>query len=451
MGTFAEYIGAMDVPEDRRAEYARQMLRLLHAGGMMSVDEVGLFGHRIRLLYPPEPDEVGRAWGCYNYFENDFWESWGLNADKGTFSSNKLGGGAFRTAVLAGYVLTALSCRSYGIVTVDGSYVRERRFIGWTNGVLGTQYTNQRATQLWEIEKLLHKDGCEEYNKDLTGLIHDVPTACANLEQVESYIAARFFEEFYEDMSAEAEDAAVYRKEDAIGVRNCFAHLKKTLSALHERGGTLEGAKKYLVMPMTERSVVIDEQGGNNLAVSYSLVSPALAVAMTAREFGVDFWGLWDELGASIPSVERFPPPQPSPPVEPISTQELFGVSSDDMAYYWQPDSKVQFSDEMTAWMQSLRAELDGITDTIPLERFLQAMADAIAGAGNYAFRDMFYGFITFYYVEFCFNNRQSELHSFGLLPWGCGSLCYLSICRRSFLSAICVFSKYYLNGCDRQ
>lgn len=451
MGTFAEYIGAMDVPEDRRAEYARQMLRLLHAGGMMSVDEVGLFGHRIRLLYPPEPDEVGRAWGCYNYFENDFWESWGLNADKGTFSSNKLGGGAFRTAVLAGYVLTALSCRSYGIVTVDGSYVRERRFIGWTNGVLGTQYTNQRATQLWEIEKLLHKDGCEEYNKDLTGLIHDVPTACANLEQVESYVAARFFEEFYEDMSAEAEDAAVYRKEDAIGVRNCFAHLKKTLSALHERGGTLEGAKKYLVMPMTERSVVIDEQGGNNLAVSYSLVSPALAVAMTAREFGVDFWGLWDELGASIPSVERFPPPQPSPPVEPISTQELFGVSSDDMAYYWQPDGKVQFSNEMTAWMQALRAELDGITDTIPLERFLQAMADAIAGAGNYAFRDMFYGFITFYYVEFCFNNRQSELHSFGLLPWGCGSLCYLSICRRSFLSAICVFSKYYLNGCDRQ
>lgn len=394
MGTFAEYIGTMDIPENWRAEYARRMLRLLHAGGMMSVDEVGLFGHRIRLLYPPELDEAGRAWGCYNYFENDFWESWGLNADKGTFSSNKLGGGAFCTAILAGYVLTALHSRSYGIVTVDGSYVCERRFIGWTNGVLGTQYTNQRATQLWEIEKLLHKDGCEEYNKDLTGLIHDVPTACANLEQVESYIAARFFEEFYEDMSAEAEDAAVYRKEDAIGVRNCFAHLKKTLSALHKRGGTLEEAKKYLVMPMTERSVVIDEQGGNNLAVSYSLVSPALAVAMTAREFGVDFWGLWDELGASIPSVEHFPPPQPSPPVEPISTQELFGVSSDDMAYYWQPDGKVQFSDEMTAWMQSLRAELDGITDTIPPERFLQAMADAIAGAGNCAFRDMFYGFI---------------------------------------------------------
>ena len=394
MGTFAEYIGTMDVPENQRAEYAQQMLELLHAGGMMSVDEVGLFGHRIRLLYPPEFDEAGRAWGCYDYFENDFWESWGLNANTGTFSSNKIGGGAFRAAVLAGYVLTALSCQSYGIVTVDGSYVREHRFIGWINGVLGTQYTDWRSTQLWEIEKLLHKDGCEEYNKDLTGLIHDVPTACADLEQVESYIAARFFEEFYADMSAEEEDVEIYHKEDAIGVRNCFVHLKKTLSALHENGGTLEEAKKYLLMPMDERSAVIDEQGGNTLAFSYCFVSPALAVAMTAREFGVDFWVLWDELGADIPSVERFPAPQPCPPVEPVSTQELFGVATDDMAYYWRSDGKVQFSDEMAAWMQSLRAELDGITNTILPEKFLQAMVDAIAGAGNYAFRDMFYEFI---------------------------------------------------------
>ena len=394
MGTFAEYIGTMDIPENQRAQYARQMLRLLHAGGMMSVDEVGLFGHRIRLLYPPELDETGRAWGCYNYFEDEFWESWGLNVDTGTFSSNKIGGGAFRAAVLAGYVLTALYSRSYGIVTVDGSYVREHRFIGWINGVLGTQYTDWRSTQLWEIEKLLHKDGCDEYNKDLTGLIHDVPTGCADLEQIESYLAARYFEEFDAGMSAEAEDVEIYHKEDAIGVRNCFTHLKRTLSALHENGGTLEEAKKYLLMPMDERSAVIDEQGGNTLAFSYCFVSPALAVAMTAREFGVDFWALWDELGADIPSVERFPAPQPCPPVEPVSTQELFGVASDDMAYYWQPDGKVQFSDEMTAWMQSLRAELDGITDTILPEKFLQAMADAIAGAGNYAFRDMFYEFI---------------------------------------------------------
>lgn len=59
MGTFMDYTGMTDVPENQCAKYARQMLGLLHAGGMMSVDEVGLFGRRIRLLYPPELDEAG--------------------------------------------------------------------------------------------------------------------------------------------------------------------------------------------------------------------------------------------------------------------------------------------------------------------------------------------------------------------------------------------------------
>ena len=100
-------------------------------------------------------------------------------------------------------------------------------------------------------------------------------------------------------------------------------------------------------------------------------------------------------LKVMVYSSEVSPPPVVEPPVvEPVSTQELFGVSSDDMAYYWRPDGKVQFSDEMTAWMQSLRVELDGITDTIPPERFLQTMVNAIAGTGGRAFRDMFYGFI---------------------------------------------------------
>lgn len=60
MGTFAEYIGAMDVPEDRRAEYARQMLGLLHAGGS-GADLIGqrdLVGNLGRVLAVVAPSSV---------------------------------------------------------------------------------------------------------------------------------------------------------------------------------------------------------------------------------------------------------------------------------------------------------------------------------------------------------------------------------------------------------
>lgn len=192
----------------------------------------------------------------------------------------------------------------------------------------------------------------------------------------------------------EEEDAAVYRKEDAIGVRNCFTHLKRTLSALHEHGGTLEEAKKYLLMPMDERSTMIDEQGGNTLAFSYCLVSPALAVAMTAREFGVDFWALWDELGADIPRVERFPPPQPCPPVEPVSTQELSVLPQ--TTWRITGGRTTECSSPTRWWRGCSRSARSWTGSPIPFRRdkFLQTMVEAIASAGSYAFRDMFYGFI---------------------------------------------------------
>ncbi len=142
-----------------------------------------------------------------------------------------------------------------------------------------------------------------------------------------------------------------------------------------------------------KRHTTIREQN-NRLALANSFVSPVPAAALTAHEFGADFWPLWDEVGEAIPNMNLFPAPESCPPVEPVSTQELFHVSSDEMAYYWRPDGKVQFSNEMTAWMRSLRVELDGIAGAVPQKDFPQAMVEAISASGKYAFREMFYTFI---------------------------------------------------------
>lgn len=395
MGTFAEFIGTMDIPEDDRAEYAQQMLKLLQAGGMMSVQEVQLYGKRLRFLSPPEFDESGHAWGSYNYFEKDFWEDWSLDAKAGTFGSNKIGGGAFHVVVVAAYVLTALHCKSYGVVTVDGDPVREHFCLGWINDVLGTSYTNQRATQLWEIAKLLHTESWyERHNDDLIPLLDDVPEECVDMAQIESYMAACHLEDFLGEMAAAPVDEKTLREEKTISPRVRYDCLQNTLEELRKDGGTLEDAKRFLTMTMDERRDYIKNHGGNNLAFAYSLVSPVFAVAMTAKKFNMDFWQLWEEKGADILEIELFPKPQPCPPVEPISTQDFLRVSPDDMAYYWTPDGKIEFSAEMQTWMKGLRDELDSITEDIPQEGFLKALVDAIAATGELAFRDMFYEFI---------------------------------------------------------
>lgn len=149
MGIFADYVGKLDIPEEKRSEYARQMLTLLHAGGMLSVDGVGLFGRRIQLFYPPELGEDHCTRGWYNYFEDDCWGPWEFNADAGIFCPDKIGSGAFHTVVVAANILTALYSKNYNIVAVDGEYIREHKYIGWLNSVLGTQYTNWRTSVMY--------------------------------------------------------------------------------------------------------------------------------------------------------------------------------------------------------------------------------------------------------------------------------------------------------------
>lgn len=59
MGTFSYFLGEMDIPEERREEFAQGALKLLRAGGMLIAEPTSMFGHQIYLLHPPELDEEG--------------------------------------------------------------------------------------------------------------------------------------------------------------------------------------------------------------------------------------------------------------------------------------------------------------------------------------------------------------------------------------------------------
>ena len=68
MGIESQYLGEINIPEEQRAEYAQQALKLLRAGGMVTVEPVQLYGHKLYLLSSPELDEEdGKAVGHYNY------------------------------------------------------------------------------------------------------------------------------------------------------------------------------------------------------------------------------------------------------------------------------------------------------------------------------------------------------------------------------------------------
>ena len=407
MGTFSYFLGEMDIPEERREEFAQGALKLLRAGGMLIAEPTSMFGHQIYLLHPPELDEEGRAYGCYNYFEDDCWESWSLDAKNGRFACGKIGYRQFHAVALAMGVYTSLYCKSFSAATLESRLLYEGRFIGWINYVLGTQFTNWRDTQMWKFYKLLMEEDRESLlrdNKNLTALIWD-----QGLEQnfdINDLIfygivsSAPDMKERLKENEALARDPETRRKILASGkhdMQHCLDHnyLYDALVDFRAKGGTLKQAERYLLMPEEDLRALAKETG-DELPLLFALPNRAYAAVFVAMVFDLEVFPYLDKLHDILPLrdvTDRTP--VPCPPVPPISTQEWLKLDPDDMAYYWTPDGDVHFSDEMNAWMAGLALELDGIHVTLSPQEFLKTLFQNIAGCDKKSFfREAFYDFI---------------------------------------------------------
>ena len=401
MGIFMQHLGEIKIPEEHRAEYAQQALKLLRAGGMMTVEPVQLSGHKLYLLSPPELDEDGKAIGHYNYLDENSGERWCLNAKNGWFGCGKVVGRCFYRTVAAVHILTSFWSTAYTASIIDGYLIREKDYIGWINYVLGTQYTNHRATQMWEIGKLLHldDDSWVSRNPDLGHLLEDYPPECADRDQTLSYLAAYHFDELCSILPPLTdEDWEELKQSKMLTIQAIYDQLQSTLREYHQNGGTLEGVKKFLIMPTEEKRQAIHQQKDTDqqyLLFAFFMMPPAVSIACIAKEFDAAFWEIWNEIGGQIPEAPRLYTPEPCPPVEPLSTQKFLDLNPDDMAYYWTPDCGLQFSDEFKKQVAAWRSELEAITDRIAPQDFLKTLADNISTGGSIFFRDAFYEFIS--------------------------------------------------------
>ena len=328
MGIESQYLGEINIPEEHRAEYAQQALKLLRAGSMVTVEPVQLYGHKLYLLSPPELDEEdGEAVGHYNYLDGNGGERWCLNAKDGWFGCGKIIGSCYYSTIAAVHVLTTLWSTSYAATLINGCLVREKPYIRWINYVLGTQYTNQRATQLWEIGKLLHLD--DDYwahcNPDLGHLLEDYPPECADRDQTLSYLAAYHFDELCSILPPLTdENWEELKQSKMLTIQAIYAQLQSALREYHQNGGTLEGVKKFLIMPTEEKRQTIHQQTDTDqqyLLFAFFMMPPAVSVACIAKEFDAAFWELWDEIGGQIPESPQLYTLEPCPPVEPFPTQ----------------------------------------------------------------------------------------------------------------------------------
>ena len=94
----------------------------------------------------------------------------------------------------------------------------------------------------------------------------------------------------------------------------------------------------------------------------FATVAPPITVKLIATIYGLDFWQLWRDHKESIGVTSsifydgstEYKTEDENINLEPITTEDFFGVKSEDRLYWWKEDGDVIISDKTQRWLDQM-------------------------------------------------------------------------------------------------
>ena len=69
MGTFIDYYGAMEIPEEKGEEFLSRAKQIIDVGGLMDLEEASMYGINLLLLKPLEISKDTSTLIDFSYFD----------------------------------------------------------------------------------------------------------------------------------------------------------------------------------------------------------------------------------------------------------------------------------------------------------------------------------------------------------------------------------------------
>lgn len=428
MGTYAGYTGGKDIPEEKRDDFTKKMLKLLNYAGMMNFEVVNLFGIELGLIKEVELDEKGMASFHYNYFEDDVWEDAGYNSKTGKFFTNKVGIKEFCNAVLAAYTLYEYYDQTLGMPCLDAEMVGCTGYTAWINHLFGNQYTMERRVKYFfnlmaqaviensSYQATMFEDGLH----DICPRVKDAALdKCDIIDLTLIQMGTDEIDTFSENLSEIGEIGMYeYVKDISACKEAIIRYFDKT-----EPETTEERIWDLLELEIKGRKAYENTTLDSVAEIAeYTFFLPArVIVYLTAECVDQDFWEVWVDIGEFVYSdenrkqyesaVEReYRKEVMDTPIEPISTATFlsaygtFYETDADRLYWWDGTEEVIISDELELWLQSLKKKYIEILkntskSTIRTDQFMKNFMKLLKEIDNkyhriFAFSQMFYEFI---------------------------------------------------------
>ena len=366
------------------------------------MEEVSMFGKKIYLMKPLQiqPGQESLTF-CYNYFENDIWETAGYRPGSCRFYTNKVGWRQFDLVCSAVYVLHEFYANSFGMANRDDHVYDAREIIGWLNHLFGERYTNSRARISGG------STSCFPTIERMTICCRFCPMT-SPMDVLGTLIYLAVTRENHEEDWKQLIAVPPHGPKE-ITLPDCIRIVENALKDLKASDETSEAEK-------LEQLKIVLNAGDQKLPPETpelcrfiggitALLPIEVTTKLVADTFSLDFPALLEELqpyARDVRELWNYNDRQPPKPVPPVDTASFLGCSDDDRAWWWTPGGDVLFSDEMAAWLSQCRTELETLTNqepllhgTEPLKLLIETLYD-VQEQHQYvsAFQEMFYDFV---------------------------------------------------------
>lgn len=429
MGTFGAYTGTMNIPQEKRDVFVKQVEKILNYGGMMQFEKVNLCGDSLGLLIPIELIGDKKLNFHYNYFEDDAWETADFDPKGMYFYSEKIGSSEFADVIIAIYFLYEMYDEGSGFTEVNGEIVNNEGYVGWLNHLLGTEFSMKKRFRLWENAQkfaFARVDYRETFNMGHLSSI--IPDGMVQYAGGTEHADLLYIINGTESLTKEHVKEGSYPED----VFQCKDALKQYFAKNTEESD-LEKVLELLKMDRVSRKNISE---GELLEIAQkSLFLPARVISyLTAEIKGISFWEMWkniyenvyhDEImkkyasddlqEARIIKREQSVAPMKTSTFlrqdgyfvfwhtpEELKGKENYYISDDDRLYWWDGSEEVIISERTCQWLEELAVEHKRLMETV-LEKeddeFLRGFMKLLVEIERFykrifPFRSMFYEFL---------------------------------------------------------
>ena len=353
--------GNRTIPKEKIENFMMDLGRVVDQAGLFATRHMRVYGEEFDLLCFPGDNGGGFIFN-YSYFEDAVHDKVTIDVKTGEIHSSNMGFGKFCAAVQALNLLVESYSDTFCYTDNRVGMIPSQTF-DWLNNVLGRQVTSQRRGCLWDDYEVFMQNIDNGVKLSSMDFFNSYEGDSANCDEINLifYVNDVINTDFVNNCvnNKESVDKSSY----GYWIRSMarFLWLAKRDSAKSEK----DLLNRYMRLLHNVSKIRAEIAAGVDVSPVkelFATVAPPITVKLIATIYGLDFWQLWRDHKESIGVTSsifydgstEYKTEDENINLEPITTEDFFGVKSEDRLYWWKEDGDVIISDKTQRWLDQM-------------------------------------------------------------------------------------------------